>query len=325
MVSVIIPSFNRRRDLVRCIVSLQKQTSVTLEIIVVDDCSEDDTREFLSLNCSDVRVISCIRRYGPSHLRNFGLREANGEFILFLDSDVVLPRKDIVQKMVEALSHDRNIGEIGGEIPIYLNIMDEARGKRRDLFGKNHNVISKKHETSVNQMKDCTYLATCNCMVRKEVAFEVGGFDPYYKFGGEDADFGFSILQKGYSNKVSFAFGVHHHRSIMGRYSDETYRYHLTRVRFNLKHLSTIRNFFIFFIDFFSFLIFYLMLLPKLLIKKIKGEELVRENYLGGIYLVKVYVLNLIGLAKLKRLKGCNFLCDEEMNRFEENVEFKPL
>ena len=311
--------------MVRCVVSLQKQTSVTLEIIVVDDCSEDDTREFLSLNYSDVRVISCIRRYGPSHLRNLGLREAKGEFILFLDSDVVLPRKDIVQKMVEALSHDRNIGEIGGEIPVYLNIMDEARGKRRDLFGKNHNVISKKDETSLNQMKDCTYLATCNCMVRKEVAFEAGGFDPYYKFGGEDADFGFSILQKGYSNKVSFAVGVHHHRSIMGRYSDETYRYHLTRVRFNLKHLSTIRNFFIFLMDFFSFLIFYLMLLPKLLIKKIKGEELVRENYLGGMYLVKVYVLNLIGLAKLKRLKGCNFLCDEEMNRFEENVAFKLL
>ena len=35
---------------------------------------------------------------------------------------------------------------------------------------------------------------------------------------------------------------------------------------------------------------------------------------------MKVYVLNLIGLAKLKRLKGCNFLSDEEMNRFEENI-----
>ena len=146
------------------------QTSASIEIIVVDDCSEDDTREFLRLNYPDVCLISCDRRYGPSHLRNLGLRKAKGEFILFLDSDVVLPRPDIVRRMVEVLSHDRNIGEIGGEIRVYRNIMDAAIGKKRDFLGKNHDVISKKTEQANNQMKKCTYLATCNCMVRKDVA-----------------------------------------------------------------------------------------------------------------------------------------------------------
>jgi len=317
LVSVIIPSYNRRHDLCRCIDSVLQQEYEQIEIIVVDDCSEDDTKEFLSVNYPDVRLILCDCRYGPSHLRNLGLRAAKGEFILFLDSDVILPEKEIVWRMLERLSHDRSVGEIGGEIPVYRNIMDEAIGKRRDFFGKNNDVISKKDEKVEIQLKECTYLATCNCMLRKEVAFEVGGFDPYYKFGGEDADFGYRILKKGYSNKVEFKVGVHHHRSTAGRYPDETYRYHSTRVRFNLKHLSVMRNVIIFLMDVFSFMAFYLIFVPKIFVKKIKNDELVPENYLGGLYLMKAYKVNLGKFAEIKRLRGVNFLSNEEMDKFE--------
>jgi glycosyltransferase involved in cell wall biosynthesis len=62
LVSVIIPTFNRRHDLCRCVESVLMQTSATTEIIVVDDCSEDDTREFLRSNYPDVCLISCDRR-----------------------------------------------------------------------------------------------------------------------------------------------------------------------------------------------------------------------------------------------------------------------
>ena len=116
---------------------------------------------------------------------------------------------------------------------------------------KNHDVVSGRNDTVGGGEKECTYIATCNCMLRKEVASEIGGFDPYYKFGGEDADFGYTILKTGYANRVDFNVGVHHHRSVSGRYPDETYRYHLTRVRFNLKHFSVMRNIVIFLIDFF--------------------------------------------------------------------------
>jgi GT2 family glycosyltransferase len=316
-VSVIIPSYNRRYDLCRCIDSVLAQTLVSIEIIVVDDCSKDDTRGFLKLNYPEIQLISCLQRYGPSHLRNLGLRKAEGKFILFLDSDIIIPKQDIVWRMVQKLSHDSNIGELGGEIPVYLKIMDEARGKKRDFFGKNHDVSSKKDEKSRNQLKKCTYLATCNCMVRKDVAFEVGGFDPYYRFGGEDADFGFGILKRGYSNRVSFEVGVHHHRSTMGRYPDETLRYHLTRVRLNLKHFSLPKNLVIFFMDFFNFIMFYFALVPKIYIKKLENIPLVPENYLGGYYLMKAYMVNISKYAELKKLKGVNFLCDEEMERFE--------
>lgn len=320
LVSIIIPSFNRRHELCRCIDSVLPQTSVSLEIIIVDDCSEDDTVTFLRHHYPHVELISCIHRYGPAHLRNLGLRKARGEFILFLDNDVILPKQDIVRQMVEILSRDRNMGEIGGEIPVYRNITDEAIGKRRDFFGRNHDVISKRNEKTENRLKKCTYLATCHCMVRKDVAFEVGGFDPYYRFGGEDADFGFRILEKGYSNGVNFAVGVHHHRSTEGRYADETFRYHRTRVRFNLKHFSLSRNLFILFMDSLSSIFFYLALAPKIIIKKHKNIRLVSENYLGGYYLMKAYLEHMPNHAQLRRLKGVNFLQNEEIEKFEANT-----
>lgn len=294
------------------------QRSVSIEIIVVDDCSQDDTEQFLKLYYPHVRFIQSTRRFGPSHLRNLGLRKAKGEFVLFLDSDVVLPVKRIIREMVRILFENPRIGELGGEIPVYLNITDRAIGKRRNFFGRNHDVISKKGDVE-NQLRGCTYLATCNCMVRKDVAFRVGGFDPYYKFGGEDADFGYRILRKGYSNQVCFSVGVYHHRSILGRYSDETLRYHRTRIRFNFKHYSMLQNLAIVTGDLLKATAFYLLLAPKILLKKIRRIPLVPENFLGGWYLIKVYLENLSRFSELKDQKGADFLSDEEIKKFERS------
>ncbi|MBT3368230.1 MAG: glycosyltransferase [Nitrospina sp.] len=316
LVSVIIPSYNRRHELCRCIDSILAQRSVSIEIIVVDDCSQDDTRELLTLNYPHIRFILSQRRVGPSHLRNLGLRAAKGEYVLFLDSDVVLPRKGIIHEMAIILSKTSRIGELGGEIPVYRNITDKAVGKRRDFFGQNHDVISKR-DGEENPLKECTYLATCNCMVRKDVAFEVGGFDPYYKFGGEDADFGYRILSKGYCNLVCFSVGVHHFRSVHGRYPDETLRYHRTRIRFNLKHYSPPRNLLIAAVDCMKAGWFYLLLGPKIFLKKIRHVPLVTENYLGGWYLIKVYLENIRAYGKLIRQEHTDFLADAEIERFE--------
>lgn len=320
LVSVIIPSFNRRRDLCKCIDSVRVQTLVSIEMIVVDDCSEDDTKEFLTSHYTDVYLIACPRRYGPSHLRNLGLRVAKGEFILFLDSDVILPGKDIVHQMAVILSNNPNVGEIGGEIPVYKGVTDVARGLRRDFLGKNHEVLSKKNEKDRNPFRGCTYLATCNCMVRRDLAFQVGGFDPYYKFGGEDADFGYRILEAGYENRVGFSVGAYHYQSVSGRYPNETYRYQRTRIRFNMKHFSLSRNIAIFLTDVFSAVLFYLALLPKIVIKKLKDIRLVTENYLGGYYLIKSYLVNMTNYEKLKTLKEINFLSNDAMQEFETQM-----
>ena len=86
LVSVVIPTFNRERELTRAIESVLAQTYPTLEIIVVDDGSTDDTRAVATRYAPHVRYI-WQPNSGVSTARNAGLRTARGEFVALLDSD----------------------------------------------------------------------------------------------------------------------------------------------------------------------------------------------------------------------------------------------
>lgn len=110
LVSVVIPTFNRRDLIGDAIDSLAAQTWPRLEIIVVDDGSTDGTADYLASR-SDFgagRILSVIRQEngGVSAARNTGTRAARGEFIIYLDSDDRL-YPEAVTRYVEALRvHD---------------------------------------------------------------------------------------------------------------------------------------------------------------------------------------------------------------------------
>lgn len=92
LVSVIIPTYNRRNTIGRAIDSVLHQTYKNIEIIVVDDGSVDDTKEFISsryLSEGSVPVFYTVNKgkKGAAGARNFGVESANGEYIAFQDSD----------------------------------------------------------------------------------------------------------------------------------------------------------------------------------------------------------------------------------------------
>lgn len=88
-VSIIIPTFNRRQYLSVALSSVFGQPGVRVECIVVDDCSDDGTVEYIrELYKEDpLVVIKTPRRSGAQASRNLGMAAARGEFVTFLDSD----------------------------------------------------------------------------------------------------------------------------------------------------------------------------------------------------------------------------------------------
>lgn len=88
MVSVIIPSYNREKTIERAVMSVLNQTYKDLELIVVDDCSKDNTVEVLkSIKDDRLKIIRLEKNSGACVARNVGIENAQGDYIAFQDSD----------------------------------------------------------------------------------------------------------------------------------------------------------------------------------------------------------------------------------------------
>ena len=87
-ISVIIPTYNRANSIISSIKSVLSQTYRNLELIVVDDCSNDNTESLIS-NIKDNRLlyIKLKERKGANYARNIGISKAKGKYISFQDSD----------------------------------------------------------------------------------------------------------------------------------------------------------------------------------------------------------------------------------------------
>lgn len=89
-VSVIVPIYSAKPYIVPCVRALQRQGLKEMEILLVDDCSPDDTYEYASDLFRDdpmVRVIRQEKNGGPGKARNRGIQEARGRYVCFCDAD----------------------------------------------------------------------------------------------------------------------------------------------------------------------------------------------------------------------------------------------
>lgn len=117
MISVVIPSYNRRDCITRLLDDLRKQEGVDFEVVVVDDCSPDDTVEVVSREYPEVNLLVNEKNGGPCVTRNRGVKAAKGEIVVGLDSDVTVPDHGLLAKVQEAF--DRNSKACGFAFRIF--------------------------------------------------------------------------------------------------------------------------------------------------------------------------------------------------------------
>lgn len=86
--SIIIPTYNVDEYIEECITSILKQTFDDFEIVIVDDCSSDNTVEVINkLSDSRVKLFKNEVNKGPSYSRNKAIKYSNGKYIMIVDSD----------------------------------------------------------------------------------------------------------------------------------------------------------------------------------------------------------------------------------------------
>jgi len=90
LVSIITPSYNSSKFIEECVNSVFSQTYTNWELVIVDDCSIDNSREIISeLSDRDERIKSILleKNVGAAEARNVAIRQSKGKYIAFLDSD----------------------------------------------------------------------------------------------------------------------------------------------------------------------------------------------------------------------------------------------
>lgn len=101
MISVVIPSFNRKKELPACLESVLGQTYGNIEVIVADDGSADGTEElFAGITDQRVKYLRYTPNRGACFARNYGAERSAGEYIAFQDSDDIW-RPDKLEKQME--------------------------------------------------------------------------------------------------------------------------------------------------------------------------------------------------------------------------------
>jgi glycosyltransferase involved in cell wall biosynthesis len=130
LVSVIIPTYNSSKTIEKCLKSIEDQTYKNIEIIVFDNYSSDKTTEFVSR----FRVnVFCANTTTPG-AKNLGISKSNGEFLLFVDADMILEQK-VVEQCVRLSSNDEEIvGIIIPERSVGSGFLVKARDFERSFY-----------------------------------------------------------------------------------------------------------------------------------------------------------------------------------------------
>lgn len=167
-VSVIIPVYNTEKYLEECIDSVIAQTYKNLEIILVDDGSSDRSPLLCDQYAqTDTRVkVFHQKNGGLSIARNMGIKEASGEYIVFLDSDDYWDDAYIIEKLLKKIARKKS-DVVNYRYKQYI----EETGKYRNcLFSSEESFLGKtKEEVLEYLLQRGLYIASaCNKMVRTE-------------------------------------------------------------------------------------------------------------------------------------------------------------
>jgi mycofactocin system glycosyltransferase len=191
-VSVIIPVRNRPMEITACLRSLTclDYRAEKLEIIVVDDASDDTTPEAVA-RFPQVRLLRMQQRHQASYCRNRAAEIARGDILGFIDSDC-LADPTWLKELVPAF-RDGSLGALGGRVDgaFEENGLDQYEKVKSALKMGSWFKRSEQAELFF-------YVPTCNFLVRKDAFKHLGGFRETLHVG-EDVDFCWRLQDAGYS------------------------------------------------------------------------------------------------------------------------------
>lgn len=204
--SIIVTTRNRVKDLRNCLNSISKSSFNNFELIVIDDCSIDETKNLRisDFNFKDFKIVHSKKQLMMVGARNLGAKKAKGKYILFVDDDNIFT-KDAIENLFDCAKREKNFGIIGAPIYFY-------KDKKKYLSSQKFNFFTGRTRAIVNTDKVLIESdgAPNVFLIKKEVFEKCGYFDPLLIQTMTEPDFAFKARQFGFKCGIFQKAVVYH-------------------------------------------------------------------------------------------------------------------
>ena len=237
--SIIVPVYNRPDEVDELLQSLCQQTEKDFEVIIVEDGSQKKSKDV----CERYADILALHYYfkensGPGQSRNYGAERAQGDWLIVLDSDVVLPDNYLaaVNSSLFALQSSLPCDAWGGPDAAHPSFtpVQKAISYSMTSFFTTGGIRGGKAKL------DKFYPRSYNMGIRREVYQQLGGFSKM-RFG-EDIDFSYRIVEAGYKTAlIPEAWVWHKRRTDFRKFFRQVYNSGIARINLTKRHPGTLK------------------------------------------------------------------------------------
>ncbi|MBP2615956.1 glycosyltransferase [Chryseobacterium jejuense] len=234
-ISIIVAIYNRKDELFELLTSLTQQTDKEFEIIIVDDGSIIDLKPTIK-NFEEILDIKYFRKdnSGPGLTRNYGAQRAANEWLVFVDSDVIVEKDYIehIKKDILTIPCDA----FGGADKAHkgFNLMQKAISYSMTSVFTTGGIRGSKKAVSRFQPR------SFNMGVKKAVFDKVGGFSEMRI--GEDPDLSMTLWENGFTTAFFDDIAVYHKRRVdFGKFSKQVYQFGCARPILNQRHPNYVK------------------------------------------------------------------------------------
>ena len=233
--SIVVPVFNRPDEVDELLDSLTRQSLKNFEVVIVEDGSKKPCKDV----CDKYADILDLHYYfkdnsGPGQSRNYGVERAQGDYVLILDSDVVLP-KGYLQAIEDELQGDpaEAFGGPDAAHPSFTPVQ-KAISYSMTSFFTTGGIRGGKAKL------DKFYPRSFNMGIRRDVYQQLGGFSKM-RFG-EDIDFSYRIVEAGFRPRLfPEAWVWHKRRTDFRKFFRQVYNSGIARINLEKRHPGTMK------------------------------------------------------------------------------------
>ncbi|MCP4123856.1 MAG: glycosyltransferase [Bacteroidetes bacterium] len=233
--SLIVPLFNRPDEIKELLDSLALQTEKEFEVVVVEDGSDIPSDQIIEAY-KDVLNIHYVTKEngGPGPARNYGAKHAEGNYLIFLDSDCIIP-PDYIKAVKQGLDVQYT-DAFGGPDRAHASFTPVQKSINYSMTSMLTTGGIRGGKKSMEKFHPRSF----NMGISREVFFELNGFSEM-RFG-EDVDFSMRIMEAGHSTQLlPKAFVYHKRRTDYKKFFKQVHNSGIARINLSKRHPGTLK------------------------------------------------------------------------------------